>query len=162
MSFRRTFVAVLGICLLILGSQAGPAYARYGRTPVDTWARFGDRLVDRNGVPGPLAVRVPAGTTRHVIWSIKNLGGAYPRLHRVTFFGCADGNGFRFRYVTPAGSDVTRAVINGGYHVRGVNANEKVWLTVRVTATASGRMRSCTLTGDGNGSPDAVTLRVTD
>jgi len=80
-------------------------------------------------------------------------------LHRVTFFGCADGNGFRFRYVTPAGSDVTRAVINGGYHVRGVNANEKVWLTVRVTATSSGRERSCRLTGDGNGATDSVTVR---
>ena len=159
MSARRILVPVLGVCFLILGSQAGPAYARYGRTPVDTWARYGDRLVDRNGIPGPLVVPVAAGKTRHVIWSVRNLGGAYPRLHQVIFDGCADGNGFRFRYLTPAGSDVTRAVVNGGYHMRGVNAHERAWLTVRVPATASSRTRSCALTGDGNGATDSVTVR---
>jgi hypothetical protein len=144
------------VLLAAVSALALPAHARYGRTPVDTWARYGDHIVGRNHYGRTLGVWAPAGKTRRVIWSIKNLGGAIPKLHSVTFRGCDDANGFRFRYVTPGGKDVTWAVTHDGYVATDVNANEKSWVNVWITSTSSNRSVTCELVGDGNGDTDTV------
>ena len=149
--------ALIG-CLLGLGMV--PARARYGRTPVDTWARYGDHIVGHNRNGGTLGVWAPAGKTRRVIWSVENLGGPSPKLHSVTFRGCDGANGFRFRYITSGGADVTGAVTHDGYVANGVNADERAWLNVWITSTASDRSSTCTLTGDGNGQTDIVKVWV--
>jgi hypothetical protein len=154
---RWFLVTVLIGCLLGLG--IAPAQARYGRTPVDTWARYGDHIVGRHRGPVTLGVWAPAGKTRRVIWSIKNLGGnIIPKLDWVIFRGCDDANGFRFRYVTPGGKDVTWAVTHDGYVAKHVTAGEKGWLNVWITSTASDRSVTCKLIGDGNGTTDTVNV----
>jgi hypothetical protein len=156
---RRCLVPI--VLLAAVSALALPAQARYGRTPVDTWARYGDHIVGRHRGAGgqALHVRAPAGKTRRVIWSVKNLGGdIIPKLHSVTFRGCDDANGFRFRYVTPGGKDVTWAVTHDGYTAQDVDAGEKGWLNVWITSTASDRSVTCKLVGDGNGTTDTVNV----
>ena len=145
------------VALAALSTTALPAHARWGFTPVDTWARSGDQIVgQRGGETGPLRVWTPAGSTRRVIWSIQNLGGGTPKLHQVTFHGCNDANGFRFRYVTPAGYDVTWPVTHDGYVAESVSAGEKAWLRVVITSTVRDRSRTCALHGEGMSATDTV------
>ena len=74
------------------------------------------------------------------------------------FFGCGDGKGFRFRYTTPDGADVTWAVNHRGYRRSGVDPGERAWLNIWITSTRSNRSYTCRLTGDGNGIRDRVWL----
>lgn len=151
---RRLLVPLVVGCLFL---TATPAHARYGRSPVDTWVRHGDDVVRR--ADGTLNIWPPSGSTRRVIWSIRNLGRHIdPTLHSVTFSGCDDGNGFHFRYTTRDGADVTWAVNHRGYRQGGVDAGERAWLNISFTSTRSDRSYSCRLTGDGNGIRDHVWL----
>ncbi len=110
---RRGLVSVLLLAALM--AIGVPAQARYGYTHVDTWARYHHRVAGHNDSAGTLRVWAPvAGSARRVIWSVENLG-AIPKIHSVTFNGCDDGNGFRFRYRTQSGSDVSWAVTHAGY-----------------------------------------------
>ena len=91
-----------------------------------------------------------------MIWSIQNLGGGTPKLHQVTFYGCDGANGFRFRYVTPAGQDVTWSVTHNGYAAEDVSAGERAWLGVVITSTVPDRSRTCVLQGEGMVGTDTV------
>ena len=156
--FGRTLAAAL--LLATLSMTALPAYARWGYTPVDTWVRSGDRVVGREDGTGPLVVWAPVGASRRVIWSIENLGGGIPKLHDVTFHGCDEPKGFRFRYVTPAGTDVTWSVTHEGYVAQGVDAGEKAWLNVWISSSAADRSGTCALEGEGMVGTDIVTVSV--
>jgi hypothetical protein len=151
-SVRRLLVLLFVGCVLV---GASPAQARYGRTNVDTWVRYGDRVIGRH-VDGPLKLWAPPGSTRRVIWSVENLGDATPTLRSVTFLGCDDAKGFDFRFLTPAGTDVSWAVTHDGYRMAGIGPHERGWLTIRITSTERGRAYACELTGDGNGNTDLV------
>jgi hypothetical protein len=152
-AFRHGLAAVL---LATLSVTALPAQARWGFTPVDTWARFEDRIAGHNDGSGLLRVWVHAGSARRVIWSIENLGGGTPKLSQVTFHGCDDANGFRFRYVTPAGQDVTWSVTHDGYVAESVSAGDRAWLDVVITSTVRDRSRTCVLEGEGMVGTDTV------
>ena len=157
MSFRRTLVpALVGALALI----AVPAQARYGMAPVDTWARSGDRVIGHHSGAGRLDVRATVGSTHRVLWSVQNLGGGEPKLHHVTFTGCASDNGFDLHYISPSGKDVTGAVTHAGYVADHVDALERAWLIVRVASTARGRTLVCDLEGDGMHADDVVHLRL--
>ena len=152
---RLLMLSFVGCVLL----GAAPAQARYGRTTVDTWVRYEDRVIGKH-LDGPLRVSVPAGSTRGVTWSIENMGDAIPTLHSVTFLGCDDAKGFGIRYLTPDGQDVTWAVTHDGYLMAGVGPHERGWLKIRITSTESERGYACELTGDGNGFTDQVKIWV--
>jgi len=77
--------------------------------------RYADRVAGRDGGDGPLNVRVPVGSSRRVVWSVRNPGTAIPRIHHVTFHGCADAAGFRFRYFRRDGKNITWPVTHEGY-----------------------------------------------
>jgi hypothetical protein len=153
---RRFFALALVSCLFLLGA-APQAQARWGHTPVDTWARYGDRIVGHNGGSGPLKVWAPTGSARRVIWSVANLGGVTPRVDSVTFHGCADAHGFRFRYSTPDGTDVTYAATHGGYAAK-ASPHERAWVNVGITSTKAARSVTCELSGVANGLPDTVKI----
>ncbi len=155
---RRGLVSVLLLAALM--AIGVPAQARYGYTHVDTWARYHHRVAGHNDSAGTLRVRAPvSGSSRRVIWSVENLGAAIPKIHSVTFNGCDDGNGFRFRYRTQSGSDVSGAVTHQGYTAP-AQPHERAWLNVRIRSTASGRSFTCVLSGVGNGPASTVKLAV--
>jgi hypothetical protein len=151
---RRLLVPLIVGCLLV---TAAPAQARYGRSPVNTWVRYGDQVVRHAN--GTLRFWAASGSTHRVVWSVRNLGRhIYPTLHSVAFSGCEDGKGFHFRYTTPGGTDVTWAVTHRGYRQAGVDPGERAWLNIWITSTRSDRSYACKLTGDGNGIRDHVWL----
>ena len=152
---RRLLVPLVVGCAL--GFTVVPAQARYGYTRADTWVRYHHRIAGRDGHTGTLRVWAPvAGSTRRVIWSVRNPGTAIPKMHRVTFSGCDGGNGFRFRYLTPGGKDVTWRVTHDGY-VAAAEPFHRAWLNVRVRSTVSGRSYTCVLSGLGNGPATSAT-----
>jgi len=151
---RRLFVPLIVGCLLV---TAAPAYARYGRSPVNTWVRNGDQVVRRAN--GTLRFWAASGSTHRVIWSVQNLGrNISPTLHSVRFSGCEGAKGFDVRYTTPNGTDVTWKVTHRGYKQSGVDPMQRAWLTIWITATRPDRSYACRLTGDGNGIRDHVWL----
>jgi hypothetical protein len=146
---RRGLVSI--VVLAAVMAVAVPAQARYGYTRVDTWARYHHRVVGRDGYRNTLRVWAPvAGSTRRVKWSVKNLGTNIPKMHSVTFNGCDDGDGFRFRYLTPTGKDVSWKVTHGGYQAA-AKPHHRAWLTIRIQSTVSDRSDTCVLSGLGNG-----------
>jgi hypothetical protein len=145
---RRCVVSIVLFAAVM--TVALPAHARFGYTHVDTWARYRHRIVDRNGIPGPLGVWAPPRSTRRVIWSVENQGTAYPKIHSVTFNGCDDGNGFRFHYFTPSDKDVSWRVTHDGFDAA-AEPHHKAWLNVRIRSTGSDRSYTCVLSGLGNG-----------
>jgi hypothetical protein len=152
---RRILVLAVVTCALTLSIV--PAQARYGYTRADTWARYRHRIAGREGERGTLRVWTPVnGSTRRVIWSVRNSGTAIPKIQKVTFNGCDDGDGFRFRYITPDGKDVTWRVTHDGY-VAAAGPFHRAWLNVRIRSTVSGRSYTCVLSGLGNGPATSAT-----
>src|SRR4051812_26151377 len=82
------------------------------------------RAGGREGGGGPLTGRPPAGPSRGGVWWFPNPGTAIPRIHHVTFHGCADAAGFRFRYFRRDGKNITWPVTHDGYRRRSRRTNE--------------------------------------
>jgi hypothetical protein len=143
-------------CLLL---AAAPAQARYGRTNVRTWVRDGDTVVGRGGDAGPLRVGVPVGSSRRVAWSVYNPGTVIPRIHKVTFHGCDDSNGFRFHYLRRDGKDITWPVTHAGYTAT-APPHERAKIAIVIRSVRSGGTYTCSLSGSGNGRDDTVRIEV--
>jgi hypothetical protein len=95
----------------------------------------------------------------HVVWVIQNLARHKPALKHVTFHGCEDARGFRFRYVAPSGKDVSGPVTHAGYTVHGVDEYEHARVRIRITSTERDREYACVLHATGNGLSDSVKVR---
>ncbi len=152
---RRSLAAAV---LLLVVSSTVPAHARYGYTHVNTWVAYHHRVAGREGYRNTLRVWAPvAGSTRRVIWSIKNPGAVIPKIHSVTFNGCDDGNGFRFHYLTPSGKDVSWRVTHDGYEAP-AKPHHRAWLNIRIRSTVADRSYTCVLSGLGNGPASSANI----
>ncbi len=153
---RRSLVSI--VLLLAVMAVALPAHARYGYTHVNTWVAYHHRVAGREGYRNMLRVWAPvAGSTRRVIWSIYNPGTVIPHIHSVTFNGCDDGNGFRFRYLTPSGKDVSWRMTHDGYEAA-AKPHHRAWLNIRIRSTVADRSYTCVLSGLGNGPASSANI----
>jgi hypothetical protein len=153
---RRPLILLVIGCLLL---GAAPAHARYGRTNVRTWVRSGDSIAGRRGADGPLRIGVPTGSSRRVAWSVYNPGNVIPTIHEVTFRGCDDSNGFRFRYLRRDGKDITWPVTHAGYAAT-AQPRERAKIAIVLRSVQGGASYTCALSGAGNGRADTVRIEV--
>lgn len=138
---------------------AVPAQARYGRTNVRTWVRYGDTVAGRHGGIGPLRIGVPTGASRRVAWSVYNPGNVTPTIHKVTFRGCDDSSGFRFHYFRRDGKDITWPVTHDGYAAT-AQPHERAKIAIVIRSVRRGGSYECVLSAKGNGRMDTVRIAV--
>lgn len=125
----------------------------------------GNNVYDATGAGQTKAVTSARGARRTFYVRVQNDGSTADGF---TFRGCTATTGFTVRYLDGAGTtDITSAVVNGTYTVTGVapGATRPIRLDVTTgSATPSGAVQSCLVTGTSTTAPttvDAVLARVT-
>lgn len=141
-------VAIFGVSL------AAPAHARWGTGFVDTWVTVGGRTVGEGTSDDTASIHLWRGQTIAVTWTIRNLGGR-PSSYRARFEGCGWGRGFRVRYLTLGGRDVTHPVTHRGLDTRLLQEGETASLVVKIAAVRRSS-RTCLLSAPATTRSDAV------